>query len=442
MGDPISAPNTSGSVDPLVALGSGPARPSLQPISDRVPELHGSYFAPMPLSPATAPSVSPPMPPTLPVAASPIPVAPSAPPAGLTPGPIPGPTAPQVEVRAPSPPVGPRPTGTMFKSWESPETSPRTTTLTRVQSSPTGPTPIAVPSAPTAAVRDPVRVPEPSPASPSPAPSRPTVVSKDELRAAVEEAIDAHPQDFQLFPNTRPTDRLSALNEAAVQAAVAAGLGRQGAPGQTRDFELLKAFLLGAGLPELPKSPEAGQQAPSQLTPELMRRIGTILRISTKGTRDLLQARAMLKREMRTRMTMIVPRDNNPIKFSPDVASTLTQLLAPRALRGFLEPVPAVQEAYNDLLAHQVGFVAGMRAAIQGMIERFDPGKLEGRLTKKSMVDSLVPMSRRAKLWELYGELYSEIAKEAEDDFDALFGRAFVQAYEEQVSRLEKSGDA
>ena len=263
-----------------------------------------------------------------------------------------------------------------------------------------------------------------------------------ELRSAVEGVIDAHRPDFQAFPTTHPTDRLSALNEAAVQAAVAANAQRPAEAGAVRDVELLKAFLLGAGLSELPRSPEPGGASATELTPELMRRIGTILRISTKGMRDLLQARAMLKREMRTRMTMIVPRDNNPIKFSPDVASALNQLLAPRALRGFLEPVPAVQEAYNDLLAHQVGFVAGMRAAIQGLIERFDPAKLEGRLTRKSMVDSLVPMSRRAKLWELYGELYSEIAREAEDDFDALFGRAFVQAYEEQVSRLEKSGEA
>ena len=414
IGDPISQPNTAGSVDPLVALSGAAPRYAPPPVADRVPELQGGYTPPRQILPPV-------------VSVAPVPAAPAAS------------TAPEI----------PRGTGTMYRSWEDTDAPPRTTTLSRTPGSAESavPTPAAafvpiVSVASAASVAPKPTLPTMAPLQPmSPLPPLEPAVSTEVLRSVVDDAISAHQHDFQPVPQTRPTDRLSALNNAAVAAAVAAGLGPRGDAGQTRDFELVKAFLLGAGLQELPKLQDAGTQSPGQLTPELMRRIGTILRLSMKGTRDLLQARAMLKREMRTRMTMIVPRDNNPIKFSPDVASTLSQLLAPKAIRGFLEPVPAVQEAYNDLIAHQVGFVAGMRAAMQGLIERFDPQQLEGRLAKKSMVESMVPMMRRAKLWELFNELYGEIAKEAEDDFEALFGRAFVEAYEEQVTRLERSAE-
>ena len=51
----------------------------------------------------------------------------------------------------------------------------------------------------------------------------------------------------------------------------------------------------------------------------------------------------------------------------------------------------------------------------------------------------MLPMTRRARLWELFTEMFAEISREAEDDFEALFGREFVRAYEEQINRLRAS---
>jgi FHA domain-containing protein len=102
-----------------------------------------------------------------------------------------------------------------------------------------------------------------------------------------------------------------------------------------------------------------------------------------------------------------------------------------------MPPLEAMKDAYADLRAHQFGFMAGMRAALAGVLKRFDPSMLEQRLTQKTMIDSLLPMSRRAKLWDLFAELYGEISKEAEDDFHALFGQEFLRAYEEQIAKLE-----
>jgi predicted component of type VI protein secretion system len=53
------------------------------------------------------------------------------------------------------------------------------------------------------------------------------------------------------------------------------------------------------------------------------------------------------------------------------------------------------------------------------------------------MRDALLPATRRARLWQLYEELYRDIMKEAEDDFQTLFGREFLRAYEAQIAKLE-----
>jgi FHA domain-containing protein len=195
---------------------------------------------------------------------------------------------------------------------------------------------------------------------------------------------------------------------------------------------LLAAFLQGAGVPDL--------QLAGGLTPETMNLFGQLIREATQGTLDLLLARATIKREVRADMTMIVGRENNPLKFSPNVETALTHLLAP-SLPGFLPPMEAMKDAYDDLRSHQFGFMAGMRAALAAVLQRFDPETLERQLTEKSLMDSVLPMNREAKLWNLFRRLYKDIAKEAEDDFHTLFGREFVRAYQAQVERLNRPED-
>lgn len=197
--------------------------------------------------------------------------------------------------------------------------------------------------------------------------------------------------------------------------------------------ELLRAFLEGAGLTEM--------RIPAGLTPELMGLIGELLRESLRGTLDLLLARALTKREVRAQATVIVAKENNPLKFSPTVEAAFNHLLAPQG-QGFMAPAAAMRDAYNDLRSHQFGFMAGMRAALEGVLTRFDPAQLESRLTHKSMLGTLVPASRRARMWELYEQMYREISKEAQDDFQTLFGKEFLRAYEAQIDKLEQEDAA
>ncbi|MET3379684.1 MULTISPECIES: type VI secretion system-associated FHA domain protein TagH [Variovorax] len=193
------------------------------------------------------------------------------------------------------------------------------------------------------------------------------------------------------------------------------------------DDELLAAFLRGLA---------STHQPPEMLTPGLMERIGSMLRSATEGTLQLLLTRQEFKREVRAEVTMIAAQANNPLKFSPTVEVALAHLLGP-GVRGFMPPEAAMRDAFNDLRAHQFGVMVGMRAALAHVIGRFEPAELEKKISAKSALDALFSANRKAKLWDQFVSLYGGIASEAEDDFHSLFGKAFLEAYEEQMARLK-----
>jgi FHA domain-containing protein len=198
------------------------------------------------------------------------------------------------------------------------------------------------------------------------------------------------------------------------------------APASAGEAALLAALLEGLDAPGL---------RIEALTPDLMRLVGVLLREATRGSVELLVARAALKRELRAEMTMIVARENNPLKFSPSAEVALQYLLS-KPLPGFMAAAPAMRDAFDDLRAHQLGVMAGMKAALDGVLDRFNPQQLEAQLTQKSKLNALLPSLRKARLWELFQDLFGQLSSEAQDDFEELFGKAFLRAYEAQLDLL------
>jgi type VI secretion system FHA domain protein len=199
--------------------------------------------------------------------------------------------------------------------------------------------------------------------------------------------------------------------------------------------DMTSAFLRGANLHH--------SVLPHGLTPELMAVIGSLLRSATAGAVDMLAARAATKLEVQANVTIIVAQDNNPLKFLPNGDAALQQLLSKR-MPGFMGPAEAMKDAFDDLRAHEIGVIAGTRAALAEVLGRFDPVILSERLTGGSFLENLLPSVRKTKLWDIYLERYKQIRREAEDDFQSIFGRAFVQAYECETMRMkaDKSGTA
>jgi FHA domain-containing protein len=265
------------------------------------------------------------------------------------------------------------------------------------------------------------------PPSPPPATPRPELPQFDDItgqpiRISGPDVALLDPIE-PLLPPALPAPRPQPQPSAATAAKTAAPAVQRTAS----DDELLAAFLRGLG---------STHQTPEMLTPGLMERIGTILRSATEGTLQLLLTRQEFKREVRAEVTMIASQANNPLKFSPTVEVALAHLLGP-GVRGFMQPEAAMRDAYNDLRAHQFGVMVGMRAALAHVIARFEPEELEKKITSKSALDALFSANRKAKLWDQFVALYGGIASEAEDDFHNLFGKAFLEAYEEQMARLK-----
>jgi FHA domain-containing protein len=167
-----------------------------------------------------------------------------------------------------------------------------------------------------------------------------------------------------------------------------------------------------------------------------MKVLGQVLFHSIDGTIKLVAVRAAAKQELKADVTTIQARNNNPLKFSPDAGVAIEQLLQP-PMRGFMMGPAAVTDVMDDLLGHAIGTMAGMRAALTGVLDRFEPSKLEGKISSHSVLDSVLPMNRRAKLWELYLQHYQRIHEDAQEDFHELFGKAFIKAYEDQLDRLD-----
>ena len=193
--------------------------------------------------------------------------------------------------------------------------------------------------------------------------------------------------------------------------------------------DLLQAFLRGAGLDQL-RLDKA--QAEAQ-----MESIGRSYRLMVEGLIDVLRARSSLKGEFRMQQTTIQPVENNPLKFAPNADEALLLLLR-HGNQAFMAPDLAVRDSFDDLRAHQLAVMAGVEAAIKHLLTRFEPAQLEERMGKPGGLSSLFNGSRQAQYWQQFTELYNSISREAQEDFQDLFGREFSRAYEAHSARQRR----
>lgn len=170
--------------------------------------------------------------------------------------------------------------------------------------------------------------------------------------------------------------------------------------------------------------------------PEILANLGMVFRETVQGLMDILQARSDVKSEFRLDRTTIGPIENNPLKTPPGQTplspEMVMALLLVRQKDAYMSPQQAVHEGFQDIKAHQYAVWEGVRAAMTHLLERFDPHNLETRL-QQTVLDSILPVNRKAKYWDLFTSEYQAIAHEAEEDFNELFGNEFVRAYEQHL---------
>ena len=202
---------------------------------------------------------------------------------------------------------------------------------------------------------------------------------------------------------------------------------RPTAPDGAGMSDALRVFLEGAGVPHKELSAADSER--------MLRECGAILRSAVEGIMMLLLARAEMRKEFEAEeRTMVAARDNNPLKLMSDPHEAMDFLFDPaERTDGFLDPVQAVGDACEDLRTHELALMAGMRAAIQGALRRFDPNVIEREFEKSGKGFSFA--SRKSKLWELFVMQQDKLSREAQDDFNKVFGRDFMGAYQAQIRR-------
>ncbi|AFL74245.1 type VI secretion system-associated FHA domain protein TagH [Thiocystis violascens] len=191
----------------------------------------------------------------------------------------------------------------------------------------------------------------------------------------------------------------------------------------------LEAFLTGLG---------TGNPAEIEHPKELLQHAGELLRVLATGLTQTMMGRAQFKSELRLGVTTIRAAENNPFKFSVAADDILDRLLF-RPTPGFLPAVPAARSAFEDIQAHEMAMTAGLQAALRALLARFEPAELERRLSRRSGLDKVLPIARKARYWDLFTETYEQAAADAAEDFMQIFGDAFARAYQEQIRRLAES---
>lgn len=193
--------------------------------------------------------------------------------------------------------------------------------------------------------------------------------------------------------------------------------------------DLFDSFLDGLGISRAELHPAVNR-------PEMMLTAGLVLREFVEGTIKLLGSRANLKNAFRLDQTTVLPRHNNPMKFSDNTNDLIKQLLT-GGEGEYLGARDAVREATRDLLNHQNAFLDAMNSAFIEFADRFDPEELEESFDR-TIGSKLFSFMNKSKYWALYCDLYPIMTEKGGGRFPQMFGEEFVKAYERQVADYQR----
>ena len=109
-------------------------------------------------------------------------------------------------------------------------------------------------------------------------------------------------------------------------------------------------------------------------------RIGILLKAYTQGLKKALDARGVVKDELRASRTLLGARDNNPLKFIQHDADSLQEMLF-GSESSYKDAESAIGEAFNDLIAHEMAIFAAFQISATSIINRFNPNEIEASVS-------------------------------------------------------------
>jgi type VI secretion system protein len=174
---------------------------------------------------------------------------------------------------------------------------------------------------------------------------------------------------------------------------------------------------------------------PAAIQSQAVQIAGQILREVAMGLMEMTQERNEIKRRFRIAQDTIQPSENNPLKFSAGVEEALRKLFEQYGNR-YLGPVEAVRESFRDTRLHHQAVAGAMQAAFVDFVRRLDPTDLRERFDRGLKRGGLLGAANKMKYWDMYGELYQNLAQMPKDELPHVFVEEFARAYEAKVREL------
>ncbi len=174
---------------------------------------------------------------------------------------------------------------------------------------------------------------------------------------------------------------------------------------------------------------------PAALQSQAVQIAGQILRELCMGLMEFIQERNEFKRRFRISQDTIQPSENNPLKFSAGVEEGLRKLFEQYGNR-YLGPVDSVRESFREIRLHQQAMAGAMHGAFVDFVHRLDPADLRERFDRGLKRGGLLGAANKTKYWDLYAELYQNLAQMQKDELPHVFVEQFARAYEARLQEL------
>ena len=167
---------------------------------------------------------------------------------------------------------------------------------------------------------------------------------------------------------------------------------------------------------------------------KLLETFGRMALLTIKGLQSLLQARAQTKSQFRVTQTGFQPEANNPLKLVPETHEALHMMFKEDS-EGYLGALEAVEEAFEDLHAHQAATLKAMQVAVRELLNKLSPAALEQQFQPSVKPGSMLSSSQKSRNWELYRDAYQSIAGFSEEHLASVIGARFADAYDREIER-------
>jgi predicted component of type VI protein secretion system len=126
------------------------------------------------------------------------------------------------------------------------------------------------------------------------------------------------------------------------------------------------------------------------------------------------------------------------LKFSVDDADAMTALLG-IGRRLDMSAERAVGEAMRDIRLHELAMTTAMQQAVRDLLAGLKPGRVAAKAPAGGL--DFLPWRRAARHWDAFVAQHEETEQALADDFDTVFGKSFMRAYERAMSELANSPD-